>query len=177
MSSKMGRPTLHGIKIITPARIKKARLLLVTTGSRRQIAGQVFKCSPRTLRRITALDDPRAKALKHAIDEGERLKGEPLALLICMLIDKRNQIIMKLWEDDTYYAVGDLEQVQTELRKALQLNNELKNYINKDGREGAQAFSDYWLKHKYINLESMSRSLGLPPLQINTYLSHREGSK
>ena len=127
MSSKRGRPTLHGINIITPTRIKKTRLLLATTAKkgRKSIAEQIFKCSPRTLRRILTLDDPRAKALSQALLEGERLKGEPLAHLICMLIDKRNLLI----ENNQ-----NTQDVDLRLEQTFRENEELKQYLKCDGR-------------------------------------------
>lgn len=120
-----GRPFVHGLRAITRYRIKKARLAFASGKSIRKVSVEVFKMSPRTFSRYLELDDPRAKALSQALLEGERLKGEPLAHLICMLIDKRNLLI----ENNQ-----NTQDVDLRLEQAFSENEELKEYINGDGR-------------------------------------------
>ncbi len=126
MSRSRGRPTLHGLKVITGERIRKTRIAIASGSSRNRVAEEIFKVSPRTFRRYLATDEPIAKALKRAVDEGGKLKGEPLAKLICMLIDKRDQLI----ENNK-----NTQHIDLRLKRALSENEELKEYLNTDGRK------------------------------------------
>ena len=95
-SNKRGRPTLHGIKIITSERIRKSRLAMANGSSKSRLAEDIFKVSPRTFRRLLSINHPMAIALKQAIIDGEQLQGEPLAHLLCMLRDQSPDQIMPL---------------------------------------------------------------------------------
>ena len=120
-----GRPFVHGLKAITGHRIRQARLAFAFGKSRRKVSVEIFKLSPRTFGRYLELDEPMAKALRQAVDEGEKLKGEPLASFICMLIDKRDQLI----ENNK-----NTQHIDLRLKRALSENEELKEYLNTDGR-------------------------------------------
>lgn len=121
-----GRPVVHGLKAITNHRIRQARLAFASGKSRRKVSVEIFKLSPRTFSRYLELDDPKAKALKRAVGEGEGLKGEPLASFICMLIDKRDQLIE---------INKSTQHIDLRLKRALIENKELKEYLNADGRK------------------------------------------
>lgn len=120
-SNKRGRPTLHGIKIITSERIRKSRLAMANGSSKSRLAEDIFKVSPRTFRRLLSINHPMAIALKQAIIDGEQLQGEPLAHLLCMLRDQSPDQIDRI-------------------NQALKDNEELKEYLNRDGRRRANKY-------------------------------------
>ena len=196
-----GRPVVHGLKAITGHRIRQARLAFASGKSRRKVSMEIFKLSPRTFGRYLELDDPKAKALRRAVDEGEKLKGEPLASFICMLIDKRDQLCAEQGtiryqlppdgepidyskievseEDEENYnnLMGQIEVIEDRIKQALSDNEELKKYINADGREG----SNNQMKNAVIidskSLDVLASEVGLPPLEVDDYESHRRGHK
>lgn len=194
-----GRPVVHGLKAITGYRIRQARLAFASGKSRRKVSSEIFKLSPRTFGRYLELDDPRAKALSRAVNEGERLKGEPLAHLICMLIDKRDQLCAKQgqmryqlppegepidWskiqisdEDDELYfdLMKQIQVIESRIKQAISDNDELKNYINMDGREGGDTLQKRTGDHSYLELDNITSELGVDPLEVDDYKSHRMG--
>lgn len=196
-----GRPVVHGLKTITGNRIRRARLAFASGKSRRKVASEIFKLSPRTFGRYLELKDPRAKALSRAVDEGERLKGEPLAALLCMLIDKRDQLCEKQsqmryqlppegepidWskikiseenEDEYFELMKQIKDIENRIKQAVCDNDELKNYISSDGREGGDTLQKRTSHHSYLNLDNITSELGLEPLEVNDYESHRRGHK
>ena len=196
-----GRPVVHGLKAITGHRIRQARLAFASGKSRRKVSMEIFKLSPRTFGRYLELDDPKAKALKRAVDEGEKLKGEPLASFICMLIDKRDKLcaeqetiryqlppdgesidyskleVSEENEEKYIKQVEHIRAIEDRIKKALSDNEELKKYIKSDGREG----SNNQMKNAVIidskSLDKLASEVGLPPLEIDDYESHRKGHK
>ena len=196
-----GRPVVHGLKAITGHRIRQARLAFASGKSRRKVSMEIFKLSPRTFGRYLELDDPKAKALKRAVDEGEKLKGEPLAPLICMLIDKRDTLMIESRsllhsevrpdglvfytsegipeEDDRLYdeKMKHILAIEERIKKALSDNEELKKYINADGREGSNNQINNAINYHAKNLDDLASEVGLPPLEVDDYESHRRGHK
>lgn len=196
-----GRPVVHGLKVITGNRIRKARLAFAAGKSRRKVSSEIFKLSPRTFKRYLELDDPRSRALRQAVDEGERLKGEPLAPLICMLIDQRDQLceeqghmryhlpqniedvdyskIEVSEEDEGSYVdlMRHISALNERLKRALSDNDELKKYIGIDGRKGDDLLLNRSEDHDYVKLEKLTDELGIEPLEVDDYESHRSSHK
>ena len=196
-----GRPVVHGLKAITGHRVRQARLAFASGKSRRKVASEIFKLSPRTFGRYLELEDPRAKALSRAVDEGERLKGEPLAPLICMLIDKRDQLCAKQGQmryqlppegepidyskieiseenQEIYFdLMKQIQVIENRIKQAISDNDELKNYINIDGREGGDILQNRTSDHSYLELDNITSELGIDPLEVDDYESHRRGHK
>lgn len=189
--TKRGRPTLHGLKVITGERIRRSRIAMASGSSRKRIAEDIFKVSPRTFRRYLSTDHPRTKALKRAVEEGELLKGEPLATLICMLIDQRDQCMREahqilasevlpdgvtmytsegVSDEDmrTYDALrAQADELKNRLKKAVIDNDELKQYLKRDKRKQDDHFS---VEIDSIQLNEITSDLGLTPLQTDDYL-------
>jgi hypothetical protein len=196
-----GRPVVHGLKAITGHRIRQARLAFASGKSRRKVSSEIFKLSPRTFVRYLELEDPKAKALRRAVEEGEKLKGEPLGTLICMLIDKRDQLCaerspmmyqlppdgepidyskIQISEENAELYCDLMKQIQaieSRIKQAITDNDELKSYINLDGREGGDTLHNRTSDHAYLELDDVASELGLPPLEIDDYKSHRMGHK
>jgi hypothetical protein len=192
--SKRGRPTLYGLKVITGERIRKSRIAMASGSSRKRIAEDIFKMSPRTFRRHLATDHPMARALKRAVEDGELLKGEPLGHLLCMLIDQRDNLMIKkhellisetlpngvvfmtsegLSDDDEKMIDRIREQViylENQIRKAVSDNDELKQYLKHDGRKKNENYDLFKEDHDFIKLNEITEDLGINPLQSDDYL-------
>ena len=166
MKNKGGRPILHGLEVITGQRINSARLALANGSSRRQIAFDVFNISPRTLRRYLSSDDPRASSLKSAIRHGELLRGDPLAALICMLIDKRDRLIHE--NPCNHYLEKTI--LEGKIKRALVENDELKRYLKADRRK-RNLYDEHFNENiDPVRLEEMAKDLNLKPFTIDEYL-------
>jgi len=130
---------------------------MASGSSRKRIAEDIFKVSPRTFRRYLSTDHPRTKALKRAVEEGELLKGEPLATLICMLIDQRNQCLLR----------AQAVELTDRLKKAVSDNDELKQYLKRDKRKQGDHFS---VEVEQIQLNEITYDLGVNPFRKDDYL-------
>jgi len=192
--SKMGRPTLHGLKVITGERIRKSRIAMASGSSRKKIAEDIFKVSPRTFRRLLATDHPMAKALKQAVKDGELLKGEPLGHLLCMLIDRRDSLMIKRSEllisetlpdgatfmtskgcsdeeEEVIFRIREqVASLEDRIRKAVSDNDELKQYLKHDGRKKNENYDLFKEDHDFIKLNEITEDLGINPLQSDDYL-------
>lgn len=192
--SKRGRPTLHGLKVITGERIRKSRIAMASGSSRKKIAEEIFKVSPRTFRRLLATDHPMARALKRSVEDGELLKGEPLGHLLCMLIDRRDSLMIKsrellisetlpngvttftsegLSDEEEKVVIRIDEQVASlegRIRKAVSDNEELKQYLKHDGRKKNGNYNLFEKDSDFIQLNRITEDLGLNPLQSDDYL-------
>jgi hypothetical protein len=192
--SKMGRPTLHGLKVITGERIRKSRIAMASGSSRKKIAEDIFKVSPRTFRRLLATDHPMAKALKQAVKDGELLKGEPLGHLLCMLIDRRDSLMIKRSEllisetlpdgatfmtskgcsdeeEEVIFRIREqVASLEDRIRKAVSDNDELKQYLKHDGRKKNENYDLFKADSEFIQLNKITEDLGIDPLQTDDYL-------
>lgn len=120
----MGRPEVYGLKVITGDRVRRARFALCTGSTRIKVAKRIFKFSPKTLRRYMQKDDIRSKVLKRAIEEGEELRDQPLGLLICYLLDKRDETQALLGEY-RHELPENIEEVEADY---LRLREEAREY-------------------------------------------------
>jgi hypothetical protein len=160
--NKGGRPVLHGLEVITGNRIRRARLEIASGSSRRQIAVNIFNLSPRTLNRLIAENHPKSLALKTAIQHGELLRNEPLASLICMLIDERDQLIYET-EGDQACERRILEE---KINLAMIMNDDLKRYLKRDGRHKHHLDHHFNEDIEPIRLNEIAEELSLRPLEV-----------
>jgi len=170
--NKGGRPVLHGLKVITGNRIRKARLEIANGSSRRRIASDIFNLSPKTLRRLMAEDHPRSLALKRAIQHGELLRHEPLASLICMLIDERDQLIYETEGDQTC----ERRILEEKINLVMIMNDDLKRYLKRDGRKKDHLDDHFNEDNDPISLNEIAKELNLRPLETLKY-TYKEHAK
>jgi len=194
MSRSRGRPTLHGLKVITGERIRKTRIALASGSSRKRVAEEIFKVSPRTFRRYLSTDEPIAKALKRAVEDGELLKNEPLATLICMLIDKRDALMIESQsllhrevrpdglvfstsegisdeDEKAFWQMRDqVDELKSRIEKAVKDNDEIKRYLSRDGRKNNDKYETIKDNHEFIYLNEIAIESGVKPFQTNDYL-------
>ena len=135
--SVMGRPEEHGLEVITGDRLRRARFALCTGGTRIEVAKNIFKVSPKTLRRYMSKDDIRSKILKRSIEEGEALRNEPLGTLICYLLDQKEEALSSMYmyqlpENEGYVSQVDFSSLadyfDQSLLMALADNEEVRDY-------------------------------------------------
>ena len=129
--SHMGRPEVHGLDVIKGDRVRRTRSALCLGRTRRQVSRDIFNLSPKTFKRYMDKDDPRSKALKRAVEEGEALRNEPLGELICYLLDmrenalaERSKLIYQLPNDESDIDLSALEISEEDEAEYIKLSQE-----------------------------------------------------
>jgi len=131
---KGGRPEVHGLKVLTPYRVRRARLELCRGMMRTEVATEVFKISPKTMNRYMNRDHPRGRVLANAIELGESLRFEPLGLFICYLHDRVDEIVAARFssgaiEDATRDRMAkEIETCFDLISEAYHMNNTIKEH-------------------------------------------------
>ena len=131
---KGGRPEVHGVKVLTPYRVRRARLELCRGMMRTEVATEVFKISPKTMNRYMNRDHPRGRVLAGAIELGESLRFEPLGLFICYLHDRVDEILAARFSDNAIedaardQTIRELETCFDLISEAHHMNNSIKEH-------------------------------------------------
>jgi len=138
---KGGRPEVHGLKVLTPYRVRRARLELCLGMTRTEVAPKVFGISPKTMNRYMEREATRGYVLADAIELGESLRGEPIGLFICYLYDKVDELLAARFSSEAIddaardSVIRDLESYDELTSAAYHMNNTIRAHARARCRE------------------------------------------
>lgn len=168
--NRRGRPVIHGLKVITGDRVRRARIALSMGKTNKEVADKIFNLSTRTLMRYAEGDDIRSRILKRAINEGEVLRNEPLGTFICYLLDKRDDLLVKrsgygyqLPQDEAEVDLDALEIKEKDEEEYMRLSESLRECEERIRR--ALKDSKELREYQESALKVRTATLGLKKLQ------------